>query len=158
MKTDHLRPYVNHLLCLQRVKDIRVNQRKRDKAGVKNKSYKDYEWIELFFSRDSLKKLTVTELDKYLTFHRLSLNGLKNDKITPIMAHVNFLKNSTNMHSQYTSVSQNGRQDETEKDDEDDGEESEDDDSDDEVLTVFGSDSKMTIFIKKVEKTTSLMR
>ena len=99
---DHIRSYVNHLLCLQRATDIRVNQRKRDKVDdVENKSYEDYEWIELSFSSDALRKLTVKELDKYLTFHRLSMNGLRNDKVTRIMAHVNFL---TKRHQQAFTV------------------------------------------------------
>ncbi|XP_022778599.1 histone chaperone rtt106-like, partial [Stylophora pistillata] len=147
---DHIRSYVNHLLCLQRAKDIRTNQRKRDKAEVKNKSYEDHDWIELSLSRDTLRKLTVRELEKYLTFHKPSLNGLKNDKITRIMAHINFSNNGSNMHSQYKSVSQNDHQDETEKgdgeddeeDSEDDEEDSKDDDSDDKILAVFGSDSE----------------
>ena len=47
VEEDHLRSYVNHVLCLQRAKDIHTNQRKRDKAEVKNKSYEDYDWIKL---------------------------------------------------------------------------------------------------------------
>ena len=116
--------------------------KKRDKVEVKNKAYEYYDWIELSSSRDTLKKLTVKELEKYLTFHKLSLKGMKIDKITRIIAHVNFSTN--NMHSQYKSVSQNDQQqEETEKgDSEDDDEDSEDDDSEDEILAVFGSDSE----------------
>ena len=84
--------------------------KKRDKVEVKNKAYEYYDWIELSSSRDTLKKLTVKELEKYLTFHKLSLKGLKIDKITWIMAHVNFSTNGSNMHSQYKSVSQNDQQ------------------------------------------------
>ena len=115
-------------MCLQRAKDIRRNQRKRDKAEVKNKSYEDYDCIELSSSCNTLKKLTVKELVKYLTFHKLSLKGLKIDKITRIMAHINFSTNGSNMHSQYKSISQNDQQEETMKgDSEDDDEDSEDD-------------------------------
>ena len=71
VEEDHVRSYLDHLLCLQRAKDIRTNQRKRDKAEIKNKSHEDYDWTELSSSRHTLKKLTVKELEKYLTFHKL---------------------------------------------------------------------------------------
>ena len=59
---DHIRSYVNHLLFLQRAKDIRINQRKRDEDDVENKSYEDYDWIELFFSRDAVKKTNLLQI------------------------------------------------------------------------------------------------
>ena len=45
VEEDHIRSYTNHILCLQRAKDIRANQRKCDKAEVENKSCGDYNWI-----------------------------------------------------------------------------------------------------------------
>ena len=93
-------------------------------------------------SRDALKKLTVQELEKYLSHHQLSLKGLKNDKITCIIAHISLSTNGSNKHPQYKSISQNDLQEaETENGDESD-EESEDDDSEDEIVAIVDSESE----------------
>ena len=44
VEEDHVRSYLDHLLCLQMAKEICTNRRKRDKAQVKDKLYKDYDW------------------------------------------------------------------------------------------------------------------
>ena len=92
-------------------------------------------------SRDALKKLTVQELEKYLSHHQLSLKGLKNDKITRIMAHISLSTNGSNKHPQHKTISQNDLQEaETENGDESD--EESDDDSEDEIVTIVDSESE----------------
>ena len=92
-------------------------------------------------SHDALKKLTVQELEKYLSHHQLSLKRLQNDKITRIMAHISLSKGS-NKQPQYKSISQNDLQEaETENGDESD-EESEDDVSEDEIVAIIDSESE----------------
>ena len=75
---------LEHLINLRRTKSIRDNDtyRKRLKEAIKNKKCNDYNWNDLVKSEEVLGKLRVYELDKYVTFHGLSKNGKKGDKVS----------------------------------------------------------------------------
>ena len=45
------------------------------------KNYSDYKWDELVKSEDKLNTLLVTELNKYLTYHKLYKGGKKWTKL-----------------------------------------------------------------------------
>ena len=88
VEEEYVKEYLNHILCLSRVEEIRKKQRSRDKKAQQEKSYDQYNWKELASSKEMLSKLKVSELEKYLKKHQLSVFGLKEDKITRILAHV----------------------------------------------------------------------
>jgi hypothetical protein len=144
VEEDHVKSYLNHLFTLQpeRSKEIRSNQRKRDKDILKSKEYKDYEWKVLAASRESLNKLTVYELEKYLKYHKLSFKGLKKDKIVRIMAHINLSSIETRpLH--YNSISFDEEEDKLESSGEESGGEDDEDSEDDEVITFVESDNEL---------------
>ena len=83
----HTRAYLEHLLHLKGVSEIRKRDREVQKEVQKDKKYSDYNWDKLATSANSLLKLKVSELDKYLEYHKLSKNGKKGDKALQILAH-----------------------------------------------------------------------
>ena len=83
----HTRAYLEHLLYLKRVSEIRKRDREVQKEVQKGKKYSDYNWDKLATSVNSLLKLKVSELDKFLEYHKLSKNGRKGDKTLQILAH-----------------------------------------------------------------------
>ena len=84
-----LTKYVEHLKLLEINKSKRAEKRKIAKEQQNSKSFKDYDWPVLL--KDGLvKKLRVTELDKYLNHFRLcqSLHLKKTEKVKFISAHI----------------------------------------------------------------------
>ena len=83
----HTRAYLEHLLNLNCVSEIRGGNREARNEIQQGKNYSDYNWDELATSVNPLLKLKVSELDKYLECHNLSKNGKKADKALHILAH-----------------------------------------------------------------------
>ena len=83
----HTRAYLEHLLHLKHVSKIRKRDREVQKEVHKGKKYSDYNWDKLATSVNSLLKLKVSELNKYLEYHKLSKNGKRADKALQILAH-----------------------------------------------------------------------
>lgn len=123
--------YLKHLEDLQTSSLIRENERKKKRCIESNKRYKDYDWPNVI-SSGKLSKLKVTELDKYLKYHGLSLIGRKADKITRITSHFYIDTQSRKDTPQCDSS-------ETET-----SEESESDSDEDEVLGVVPNDVDLT--------------
>lgn len=81
--------YVDHLKRLEINKSKRAEKRKIAKEQENNKTFKDYDWPALL--KDGLiKKLRVTELDKYLNHFSLcqSFHLRKPEKVKYISAHI----------------------------------------------------------------------
>lgn len=79
--------YLAHLHYLKHMKEIRSNERQKKSIEENQKSYKDYDWMEMC-RKGELGKLKVKELDKYLKFNKLSERGLKADKVRRVMFHL----------------------------------------------------------------------
>ena len=77
---------IEHLLDIKRRENIRANQRKLNAQERNEKGYDKYNWEELTVN-GGLNKLTVSELDKYLNYHRLPKSGRKLEKIKRITCH-----------------------------------------------------------------------
>ena len=74
------------LLDIKQRKNIRANQRKLNVQERNGKGYNKYNWEELT-ENGGLNKLTVSELDKYLNYHRLPKSGKTLDKTKCITCH-----------------------------------------------------------------------
>ena len=72
-----------HLTNLQTKRNIRQKERSIAQAKRREKGYDGYDWMELVLKGD-LGKLTVLELDKYLTKHSLKTKGTNAEKINAI--------------------------------------------------------------------------
>ena len=84
-----LKKYLDHLKVLEINRSIRAEKREIEKGQQNKKTFKDYDWPVLF--KDGLvKKLKVTELDKYLNHFGLckSLHLKKTEKVKYISAHI----------------------------------------------------------------------
>ena len=68
-------------------KQICFKERQKKSVEVRVKRYDEYNWFDLS-QRGELGKLKVEELNKYLHFHKLSLKGLKADKVRRVMFHI----------------------------------------------------------------------
>ena len=130
VEEEYVKEYLNNILCLSRVEEIRKKQRSRDKKAQQEKSYDQYNWKELASSKEMLSKLKVNELEKYLKKHQLSVFGLKKDKITRIMAHVHMAEEDS------TDTVEYGFTDSEEEDDIDYNTE------EDEVVAFVGTDDE----------------
>jgi hypothetical protein len=87
VKKEYVRSYVQHLTNLQIAKNIRQKERSTAQARRKEKGYEEYDWMGLVL-KGELGKLTVLELNKYLTKHNLKMKGRKSEKISAITADV----------------------------------------------------------------------
>ena len=67
---DFVKKAIEHLLDIKRRENIRANQRKLNVQKRNEKGFDKYNWEELTVN-GGLNKLTVSELDKYLSYHRL---------------------------------------------------------------------------------------
>ena len=84
-----LTKYVDHLKLLEINRSKRAEKRKIEKGQQNSETFKDYYWTVLL--KDGLvKKLRVTELDKYLNHfgHCQSLHLKKTEKVKYISAHI----------------------------------------------------------------------
>ena len=78
--------YVKHLEQLAAAASIREKEKKLKKKIEEAKTYKEYNWPDLFDS-GKLNKIKVKEFDKYLLKHNLSTANKKADKVKRITAH-----------------------------------------------------------------------
>ena len=74
------------LLDIKQRENIRAKQRKLNVQERNEKGYDKYNWEELT-ENGGLNKLTVSELDKYLNYHRLPRSGKKLNKLKRIICH-----------------------------------------------------------------------
>ena len=58
--------YLQHLEVLEFKRKKRVEEKPKESAEAKDKSYEDYPWTELCKDVTKLKKLCLPELNKYL--------------------------------------------------------------------------------------------
>ena len=84
-----LQAYIAHLQDLKIQSNIRARARGRTEQKNKRaqKTVEEYAWLELVQS-GNIKKLLVSELEKYLKHYKLSSSGTKADKIRKISLHV----------------------------------------------------------------------
>lgn len=78
---------IEHHVDIERREHIRRNQRKVNQQESREKPYNEYDWQQRVIDGD-LKKLTVSELEKYLKHHNLPQTGKKTDKVRRIICHV----------------------------------------------------------------------
>ena len=83
----HVEEYLQHLVHLEWMKNIRAKSRRAQSQAKKEQGYGEYKWTELF-EDGTLGKLTVLELNKYLNHHDLPTKGKKRDKVRTIAAHL----------------------------------------------------------------------
>ena len=97
--------------------------------------YCKYEW-ERMVQENSLKKLTVAELNKYLCHHKLDTNGKKDDKVRLVKLHVAKLQ-----FEKETAVEPTSDEDEEDHDNDDEDYESSNSSSDEVIIEIAGSES-----------------
>ena len=80
---------INELRNQEIQKQIRLNERKKLWESEKASSFEDFDWYELVM-KDTLKKLLVTTIDRYLKHHKMNqcLKLKKQQKLELISAHV----------------------------------------------------------------------
>ena len=79
--------YIAHLQDLKIQSNIRARGRIEQKNKRTQKTVEEYAWLELVQS-GNIKKLLVSELEKYLKHYKLSSIGAKADEIRKISLHV----------------------------------------------------------------------
>ena len=111
-----------HLEDLKIQDNIRAKRRVEKKNKRSQKSVHQYAWLELV-ETGNIKKLLVSELEKYLEHYKLSNSGAKADKIRRISLHVlgaNEGKQNDEEHADDISLSEAADSTEGESDSEDD--------------------------------------
>ena len=78
---------IEHLRDLEARKDKRTKERIAARKLSKEKGCRDYDWLDLTMN-GKLKKITISDLEKYLNYNSLSKKGRKDDKVKTIMCHV----------------------------------------------------------------------
>ena len=84
--SDLVKKAIELLLDINQRENIRANKRKLNVQERNEKGYDKYNWEELT-ENGGLNKLTVSELDKYLNYHRLPRSGKKLTKLKRIICH-----------------------------------------------------------------------
>ena len=87
MEQDSVQAYIAHLQDLKIPSNIRARGALSRKTNVLKKTVEEYAWLELIQS-GNIKKLFVSELEKYLKHYKLSSSGTKADKMRKISLHV----------------------------------------------------------------------
>ena len=87
VKKEYVVVHLQHLTNLALVKEIRSKQREKQRIQKKNKTYEEYESLEMALN-GKLSGLTIPELDKYLDKNNLMKREKKIDKIRAIVADV----------------------------------------------------------------------
>ena len=77
---EYVKKYIKHKTNLKS-KQIRDKEKAKSRYERSQKSYSDYKWDELVKSEDKLNTLLVSELNKYLTYHKLSKEGKQGTKL-----------------------------------------------------------------------------
>ena len=87
VEQDLVQAYIAHLQDLKIQSNIRARGRNEQKNKRAQKTVEEYAWLELV-QCGNIKKLLVSELEKYLKHYKLSSSGKKADKIRKISLHV----------------------------------------------------------------------
>ena len=87
VKREYVVASIEHLTNLQSTKQIRSRGRAEEQRHRKERKYDEYDWINLVLQGE-LSKLTIPELDKYITENKLNKKGKKKDKLDAITADV----------------------------------------------------------------------
>ena len=87
VEQDLVQAYIAHLQDLKIQSNIRARGCIEQKNKCAQKTVEEYAWLELVQS-GNIKKLLVSELEKYLKHYKLSSSGTKADKIRKISLHV----------------------------------------------------------------------
>ena len=82
-----IKAYIAHLEDLKIQSGIRTRGRTEQKRKMMSKTFEEYAWCDLVASGD-LKKLLVSELNKYLKHYKLVSSGTKAEKIWRVSLHV----------------------------------------------------------------------
>ena len=82
-----IKAYIAHLEDLKIQSGIRTRGRAEQKRKMMSKTFEEYAWRDLVESGD-LKKLLVSELNKYLKHYKLVSSGTKAEKIRRVSLHV----------------------------------------------------------------------
>ena len=83
---EYVKKYIEHETNFKKAKQIRDKEKAKSWYERFPKIYSDYKWDELVKSEDKLN-ISVTELNKYLTYHKMSKEGDRMDKVRRIMTH-----------------------------------------------------------------------
>ena len=84
MEPHLIKAYIAHLEDLKIQSGIRTRGRAEQKRKMMSKTFEEYAWRDLIESGD-LKKLLVSELNKYLKHYKLVNSGTKAEKIRRIL-------------------------------------------------------------------------
>lgn len=87
VKKEYIQSYLVHLKNLHQSKDIRRRDRIQQQKKKKENEYADYNWLDIIVN-GSLKTMTISELNKYLQYHNLSMRGKKEDKVKAVTCDV----------------------------------------------------------------------
>ena len=79
--------YIAHLQDLKILSNIRARGALSRKTNVLKKTVEEYAWLKLVQS-GNIKKLLVSELEKYIKHYKLSSSGTKADKMRKISLRV----------------------------------------------------------------------
>ena len=72
---EYVKKYIEHKTKFKKAKQIRDKEKAKSRHERSPNNYSNYKWDELVKSEDKLNTLLVTELNKYLTYHKLSKKG-----------------------------------------------------------------------------------
>ena len=123
-------------------KQIRLNERNKLRESEKASFFEDFDWYELVM-KDTLKKLLVTNIDRYLKHHKMNhcLKLKKQQKVELISAHV--LSNLQETKSDCDSPIGVDEVEEVEAEDDKAGRDGEADENEDEVLRLTCNEKEL---------------
>ncbi|XP_035659798.1 uncharacterized protein LOC118404665 [Branchiostoma floridae] len=87
VSVENVKQYVEHMRLVHLMKVKRATLAVEKRKQREEKEYDDYDW-EGLYKEGQLAALRVTELDKYLSAHKLSLKGKKGNKVDLVRAHI----------------------------------------------------------------------
>ena len=133
---------INELRNQEIQKQIRLNERKKLWESEKASSFEDFDWYELVM-KDTLKKLLVTNIDRYLKHHKMNhcLKLKKQQKVELISAHV--LSNLQETKSDCDSPIGVDEVEEVEAEDDEAGSDGQADENEDEVLRLTCNEKEL---------------
>ena len=87
VEKELVKGYLQHLTNLERMKNIRTNDRLKKQQQRRQKGFYEYDWDTLCRTGE-IQHLLLHEIEKYLNHFKLSIQGKKADKVRRVMAHV----------------------------------------------------------------------
>lgn len=141
--------YLHHIEVKAFRKEKREQEKATEKQKANNKAFGDYQWQQLVQNINELKKLRVSELDKYLHHHNLGdhLKKRKGEKIILIQNHFisshSELEDIADVEEGCADTDEEECEDEYVSDDDEDDGDGDDDEQElnDIVLSVIGDDN-----------------